>query len=149
VTKSRYPLSANLKDDRAESDQQIDSEGTGRDSAAGAPSTCNSKLVRATKRHYGTVCRARGFDFAARYGKLGGENIEVHQKWRIANAGRHASTVTDIDVLCANCHRNNLLTLAGLKNILAEHPRRHLALQTRRATCNLSVWRLPVSSISV
>jgi hypothetical protein len=86
----------------------------------------NPKLVQAAKRHHGTVCQACGFDFAVRYGKLGKGYIEVHHKWQMADAGQRSSTVKDVDVLCANCHRmvhqtKVPLTLAELREILAEH----------------------------
>jgi 5-methylcytosine-specific restriction protein A len=86
----------------------------------------NPKLVQAAKRRHGTVCQACGFDFAVRYGKLGEGYIEVHHKWQMADIGRRVSTVKDVDVLCANCHRmvhqtKVPLTLAELRKILAEH----------------------------
>lgn len=86
----------------------------------------NPNLVRAAKDHHGTLCQACGFDFAAHYGKLGEGYIEVHHKRLLADSGWRASTVNDVDVLCANCHRmvhrgEVPLTLDQLKSILAEH----------------------------
>lgn len=65
----------------------------------------NAKLVRAAKVHHGTSCQACGFNFAEFYGDLGQDYIEVHHKRQMAEDKVRSTTVDDVDVLCANCHR--------------------------------------------
>jgi 5-methylcytosine-specific restriction enzyme A len=118
-----------MQDLHVESDQKPDNDGyqEGQRSWREASySARNPKLVKAAKRHHGTVCQACGFNFAVRYGELGKGYIEVHHKWKMADIGRRTSTVNDVDVLCANCHRmvHRLeipLTLAELKAIIEKN----------------------------
>lgn len=65
----------------------------------------NPKLVTAAKNHYGTNCLACGFNFAEVYGEFGDGYIEVHHKRQMAENKVRCTTVDDVDVLCANCHR--------------------------------------------
>lgn len=72
---------------RVDSDQKVDREAYQegqRASHEASYSARNPKLVRAAKRHHGTICQACGFNFAKRYGTLGEGYIEVHHKWRMA-----------------------------------------------------------------
>lgn len=66
----------------------------------------NPKLVATAKAHYGYRCQVCDFSFAERYGALGKEYIEVHHLVPFAGSNkRRGSTVEDVGVLCANCHR--------------------------------------------
>lgn len=85
----------------------------------------NPKLVRDAKKHHGPTCQACGFNFEKIYGELGKGYIEVHHKRPMADGGERTSTVQDVDVLCANCHRmvhrkRVPLNLDRLKEILAD-----------------------------
>ncbi|GLR89783.1 hypothetical protein GCM10007857_64970 [Bradyrhizobium iriomotense] len=84
----------------------------------------NAGLVKAAKRHHGTTCQGCGFNFADFYGDIGRDYIEVHHKRPIAAGEVRVSTVDDVDVLCANCHRivhrrEIPLTLKELKALIA------------------------------
>lgn len=85
----------------------------------------NPKLVKAAKEHHGVTCQACGFNFGKVYGEFGMGYIEVHHRNPMADGGQRRSTVQDVNVLCANCHRmvhrkKKPLTLARLKEILAD-----------------------------
>lgn len=52
------------------------------------------------------ACEACGFDFAATYGDLGDGYIEVHHRVPLAELPPNVvTTVNDLALLCANCHR--------------------------------------------
>ena len=52
------------------------------------------------------ACEACGFDFAERYSKLGQQFCEVHHKRALGYRTRPSATkLTDLAVLCSNCHR--------------------------------------------
>lgn len=65
----------------------------------------STKLVRDAKAFHGTKCQACGFDFHSFYGKRGNGFIEVHHKEMLSDRTARGSTVHDVEVLCANCHR--------------------------------------------
>jgi 5-methylcytosine-specific restriction protein A len=71
----------------------------------------NRKLVQmakalALKKHGKLACEVCGFDFAARYGKLGADYIECHHVVPISQIAPGAKTkVADLRLLCSNCHR--------------------------------------------
>ncbi|MEX0712093.1 MAG: HNH endonuclease [Pirellulales bacterium] len=51
-------------------------------------------------------CEACGFDFAAVYGELGAGFAECHHTQPLAQAaGERRTALTDLAVVCANCHR--------------------------------------------
>lgn len=56
--------------------------------------------------HYGTLCAVCGFDFEARYGRLGRGFIQVHHVRELSTLGRGymIDPVADLRPLCANCH---------------------------------------------
>jgi len=69
----------------------------------------NPALRRDAIDHYGTRCAACGFDFGEAYGELGTGYAEVHHirpfaELRDAVEAR-VTTLQDVVVLCANCHR--------------------------------------------
>lgn len=68
------------------------------------------------------ACEACGFDFAARYGDVGEGFAEVHHV-RPLRLGETTTSLHDLVVLCANCHRiahrmPELPTLDDLRSIL-------------------------------
>ncbi|WP_282026123.1 HNH endonuclease [Limimaricola cinnabarinus] len=55
---------------------------------------------------HGLDCMACGFNFGRMYGAFGEGFIEVHHVVPLAEAGKSLTDpVTDLNVLCANCHR--------------------------------------------
>ena len=50
-------------------------------------------------------CEACGFDFEARYGPLGRGFVECHHRVAIAAGGERETSLDDLVLLCANCHR--------------------------------------------
>jgi hypothetical protein len=65
----------------------------------------NPKLVADAKLKYGVKCKVCRFDFASAYGSLGRGFIEVHHLKSLATRKKRRSTIKDVTVLCANCHR--------------------------------------------
>jgi predicted HNH restriction endonuclease len=68
------------------------------------------------------ACEACGFDFAVRYGEVGEGFAEVHHV-RPLHLGEATTSLDDLVVLCANCHRiahrmSELPTLEDLRSIL-------------------------------
>jgi 5-methylcytosine-specific restriction protein A len=52
------------------------------------------------------ACEACGFDFVAVYGELGVGFAECHHRQPLASLPeRHKTTMSDLAILCANCHR--------------------------------------------
>jgi predicted HNH restriction endonuclease len=77
---------------------------------------------------HGTKCKVCGFDFSKKYGDHGKHYIEVHHNKPVSSFKEKTqiNPETDMDVVCANCHRmihrkrNNILTIGGLKNIITK-----------------------------
>ena len=67
----------------------------------------NPGLVRAARAIRGYQCEACDFDFQATYGELGTKYIECHHVDPLADRDQPTATttVTDVRMLCANCHR--------------------------------------------
>jgi 5-methylcytosine-specific restriction protein A len=66
----------------------------------------NPRLVAAAKQEHGFDCQVCGFNFERQYGPIGKGFIEAHHKIALASKkGTRLSSVDDINVLCANCHR--------------------------------------------
>ncbi|WP_320151031.1 HNH endonuclease [uncultured Tolumonas sp.] len=66
----------------------------------------NTKLVMEAKNHYGYICQSCGFNFKETYGELGANYIECHHKNPLSERDTELySTISDIDILCSNCHR--------------------------------------------
>ncbi|MGH7987145.1 MAG: HNH endonuclease, partial [Candidatus Binataceae bacterium] len=71
----------------------------------------NAKLVSQAKKNAleqegRLTCKACGFDFAIKYGKLGKNYIECHHTVPVSELKRGQKTkISDIALLCSNCHR--------------------------------------------
>ncbi len=78
----------------------------------------------ATRTHGRLVCQICGFDFKERYGNLGDGYIECHHTVPISHLNPGTRTkVTDLALLCSNCHRmvhrrRPWLTTTELLNLL-------------------------------
>lgn len=74
-------------------------------------------------------CEVCGFDFVAEYGPLGDNFIEVHHKIPLASLEQSRATkLSDLALLCANCHRmvhrrDPLLGIAELRSRRRGHRR--------------------------
>lgn len=51
------------------------------------------------------VCEACGFDFERQYGELGVGFIECHHRFPLGEGEERETTLDDLALLCANCHR--------------------------------------------
>ena len=66
----------------------------------------NPKLRKKALLLHGLECMACGFNFSEFYGKIGADFIEVHHVVPLSKSGRKMTDpLTDLIVLCANCHR--------------------------------------------
>lgn len=64
------------------------------------------KKKQALARSGALICEACGFDFVQQYGELGQGVIEVHHKTPLHTLRAGVKTrLTDLALLCANCHR--------------------------------------------
>lgn len=59
-------------------------------------------VMRSTGR---LVCEACDFDFAETYGEIGRGFIECHHVVPLSETGRTRTTLSDLVLLCSNCHR--------------------------------------------
>ncbi len=79
---------------------------------------------RALAEHGRLTCEACGFDYQATYGALGDGFIECHHTVPVSELSPgHETKVSDLALLCANCHRmlhrsKTALTIAQLKSLL-------------------------------
>ncbi|MDB4909070.1 MAG: endonuclease family protein [Gemmatimonadetes bacterium] len=89
----------------------------------------DSGLVRrkriTTLREKGRLaCEVCDFDFHERYGKSGEGFCEVHHLQPLGHASEaHSTSLSDLAVLCANCHRmihrgTRILSVSGLRRIV-------------------------------
>jgi 5-methylcytosine-specific restriction enzyme A len=51
------------------------------------------------------ACEVCGFEFGDAYGEHGSDYIEVHHRRPLAESGPTRTRLTDLAVVCANCHR--------------------------------------------
>lgn len=71
----------------------------------------NQTLIREAKRHFKNqhgrlFCEACGFEFLPHYGERGRDFIEAHHSKPISTlSGQVPTTITDLDMVCSNCHR--------------------------------------------
>lgn len=63
------------------------------------------KIEAALREDRELACEACGFDFAAQYGVLGEGFIECHHRVPFADGEERETTLADLALLCANCHR--------------------------------------------
>jgi len=86
----------------------------------------NPKLRKAAIKHHGTTCEVCGYNFERFYGEHGKNFIEVHHLKPINTLKNHTliNPITDMIVLCANCHRmihknqKNVLSIDQLRKLL-------------------------------
>jgi len=84
------------------------------------------KLRRIAVEAKGLKCAVCGFDFEAKYGNRGRGYIEVHHVFPLSeyNSEKEVNPLTDLEVLCSNCHRmihrlkNKVLTIKELKELV-------------------------------
>lgn len=84
------------------------------------------RLARQKNRFYCEVC---DFNFETRYPELGDNFIECHHKIPISTGGLRKTTVNDLAIVCANCHRmlhrkdknDNYLTVDELKRLIKKN----------------------------
>lgn len=70
----------------------------------------NPKLIKAKKgavlaRTGRLECEACGFDFLVKYGRAGEGFCEVHHIKPLSHDGRRTTKLSDLAVVCSNCHR--------------------------------------------
>lgn len=65
----------------------------------------NPKLVARAKRELGLDCQVCNFNFKDAYGDIGDDFIEVHHIVPISKLGKTSTSLSDVNVVCANCHR--------------------------------------------
>lgn len=70
------------------------------------------------------ACEVCGFDFAVVYGNRGDGYIECHHLVPLAEAGKSTTKLTDLALVCANCHR--MLHRAALGPAALETLRREM-----------------------
>lgn len=63
------------------------------------------KKASVLKAGHALSCEACGFIFRATYGALGGDYIEVHHRVPLHVSGPTETRLTDLSLVCANCHR--------------------------------------------
>src|SRR5262249_20982103 len=89
-------------------------------------------LVRAAKNEIRAkngrlYCQACGFDFFAKYGDVGLEFIEAHHTLPVSElTGQGKTRVSDIALVCSNCHRmlhrrRPWLTMKVLTSLVRDH----------------------------
>jgi hypothetical protein len=77
--------------------------------------------------HFGYLCSVCGFDFAATYGEIGREFIQVHHLKDLASIGEgyEVDPVNDLLPVCPNCHamlhtERPAMSIAKLKSLIAQ-----------------------------
>lgn len=88
----------------------------------------NNKVVKEAKHlfklsHEGRLfCEVCGFDFSAKYGRIGDGFIEAHHKVELSSIeGEHEVSPSDFSMVCSNCHsmlHREGITIAQLKRRL-------------------------------
>jgi len=82
------------------------------------------KKAKALKETGKLACEACGFDFLAAYGEIGRDFIECHHTKPLAQTKEvRTTTLEDLALVCANCHRMlhrkiDVLTIGILKSLL-------------------------------
>ncbi|PYE55302.1 EVE domain-containing protein [Deinococcus yavapaiensis] len=73
-------------------------------------------------------CEVCGFDFRATYGPRGEGFAECHHRLPLSEVGERVALLTDLAVVCANCHRmihriRPYLSIEGLQALLSDRAR--------------------------
>lgn len=92
-----------------------------------------AKLSEVRQMTGGLACEVCGFDFEVTYGSLGQGFAECHHRVPLAEVGERDTQLSDLAVVCANCHRmlhrrtsrGTLLSPIELKTLLQK--REHLS----------------------
>jgi 5-methylcytosine-specific restriction protein A len=63
------------------------------------------KKASVLKAGHALACEAFGLIFGATYGALGGDYIEVHHRVPLHVSGPTQTRLSDLSLVCANCHR--------------------------------------------
>ena len=69
------------------------------------PALRRAKLAEVARDGRAIACEACGFDFAIAYGARGEGYIEVHHVRPLHDSGETQTRLSDLALLCANCHR--------------------------------------------
>ncbi|MEV8195522.1 HNH endonuclease [Rhodococcus pyridinivorans] len=69
------------------------------------PKLRKQKIARSKQQRGEVSCEVCGFDFARAYPGHGNDYIEVHHRIPLHASGEVTSTLDDLILLCANCHR--------------------------------------------
>lgn len=69
------------------------------------PRLRREKLRQVAKAGQPVACEVCGFDFGAVYGPIGDGYIEVHHRLPLHASGPRPTKLTDLVLLCSNCHR--------------------------------------------
>jgi 5-methylcytosine-specific restriction protein A len=70
-----------------------------------SPKLRRAKIAKVKTDGLPVACEVCQFDFAASYGELGQDYIEVHHVLPLHAAGSRRTRLQDLALLCANCHR--------------------------------------------
>lgn len=91
------------------------------------------KIDQARSKGQPIACEVCGFDFEATYGIHGHNYIEVHHRTPLHISGQVDSTLGDLALLCANCHRmihrGGWMPVERLAAILAKQAPTHVPAQ--------------------
>jgi hypothetical protein len=66
---------------------------------------CHAKKADVLMRTGRLACEACDLDYGERYGDLGSGFIEVHHRAPLSDEGERETTLDDLAVVCASCHR--------------------------------------------
>jgi HNH endonuclease len=116
-----YPIPSPNSDNKvADSETQFDEGGT-REIAMEIQRR-NPQLKRTAIRQYGTKCQVCQFDFGVAYGPLGEGFIELHHLKPLSiSHGDVITTLSDVALVCSNCHR--MLHRSGARPISVDELR--------------------------
>jgi 5-methylcytosine-specific restriction protein A len=92
------------------------------------PALRSRKLAQVRKTGQPIACEACDFDFGSAYGQRGRDYIEVHHRVPLHVSGEVRTKLSDLALLCSNCHRVvhrqvPWLTVENLTDLVAQHRR--------------------------
>jgi 5-methylcytosine-specific restriction enzyme A len=70
-----------------------------------SPALVKKKKAHVVAKTGRLACEVCGFDFETRYGAIGAGFIECHHRIPLAQAGVTTTQLTDLAVVCSNCHQ--------------------------------------------